>query len=50
MTVDVAGRATNAVFTGSSGWTVQVPANDWAEVVFPVKTIAPGTATFTRGD
>lgn len=49
LTVDVAGRATNARFVGGGapGWRVTVGANDRVEVRFPVTTMLPGMATFS---
>lgn len=46
MTVNVASRATNIEYTGSQGWSVQVPANDRVEVRFPASTQMAGTARF----
>ncbi len=47
--VDVAVRATNAQLTGDVGRRVTIPANDRAEVRFPVATLSAGTARFQVG-
>lgn len=46
LTVDVAVRAANARLDGPSGRRVTVPADDRLELRFPVRTGAPGSATF----
>ncbi|HXG84189.1 MAG TPA: DUF6049 family protein [Pyrinomonadaceae bacterium] len=46
MTVDVAVRATNAELTNGGGRKVTIPANDRAEVRFPVAASKAGTARF----
>ncbi|HEV2764550.1 MAG TPA: DUF6049 family protein, partial [Pyrinomonadaceae bacterium] len=49
LTVDVALRATNAAPTEGAGRRVVVPANDRAEVRFPVEAREAGTARFQFG-
>ncbi len=46
LTVDVAVRATNANLTNGSGRKVTIPANDRAEIRFPVNADKAGTARF----
>ena len=46
MTVDVAVRATNANLTNGGGRKVVIPANDRAEIRFPVSADKAGTARF----
>ncbi len=46
MTVDVALRATNAEITNGDGRRVSIPANDRAEVRFPVAAMKAGKARF----
>ena len=46
MTVDVAVRATNANLTNGGGRKVTIPANDRAEIRFPVSADKAGTARF----
>ena len=46
MTVDVAVRATNANLTNGGGRKVVIPANDRAEIRFPVNADKAGTARF----
>ncbi|MDQ6785460.1 MAG: DUF6049 family protein, partial [Acidobacteriota bacterium] len=46
MTVDVAVRATNAELTNGGGRKVTIPANDRAEIRFPVSAMKAGTARF----
>ena len=46
MTVDVAVRATNANLTNGGGRKVTIPANDRAEIRFPVNADKAGTARF----
>jgi alpha-2-macroglobulin len=49
MTVDVAVRATNAELTAGNGRKVVIPANDRAEIRFPVSAMKAGTARFQIG-
>jgi hypothetical protein len=49
MTVDVAVRARNAVLTAGSGRRLSVPANDRAEVRFPMAAVLPGSARVQVG-
>ena len=46
MIVDVALRATNAKLLEAAGQRIPIPANDRAEIRFPVTTDKPGTAQF----
>ncbi len=46
MTVDIAVRATNANLTNGGGRKVTIPANDRAEIRFPVNADKAGTARF----
>jgi alpha-2-macroglobulin len=46
LTVDVAVRATNATLTNGGGRKVTIPANDRAEIRFPVSADKAGTARF----
>ncbi len=46
LTVDVAVRATNAELTNGGGRRVTIPANDRAEIRFPVSAMKAGTARF----
>ena len=46
MTVDVAVRATNAELTAGGGRQVVIPANDRAEIRFPVSAVKAGIARF----
>ena len=46
LTVDVALRATNVDVAGGNGRRLSIPANDRAEVRFPVTTVRPGRARF----
>ncbi len=49
MTVDIVLRATNAEVTSGNGRRVTIPANDRAEVRFPVAAMKAGTARFQFG-
>ena len=49
MVADVAVQATNVELTGRVGKRVTVPANDRAEVRFPVVTVSAGMARFQVG-
>ena len=46
LTVEVAVRGSNVVFTGAAGQRVEVPANDRREVRFPARAAEPGIARF----
>lgn len=49
MSVDVVIRSNNATLTDGNGRRVTIPANDRAEIRFPVKTEKAGTARFQIG-
>ncbi|MCC6644409.1 MAG: hypothetical protein IT374_02415 [Polyangiaceae bacterium] len=46
LSVDVVGRASNALFTAGAGRRVEVPAHDRVEVRLPAAAARPGTARF----